>query len=601
MPAYKAKRFLLALVFSLLCFVPVTARAEAEGVVRYGVTPTDLQDDFFENSNDGSQSYNEAGYRPARLTGYVDGGNVRYFTRWVQNTGGIEWRGRYGKTLAEFNAHNADYRQQGFYLVDVSGYQTSGGMRYAGLWYRNTGNVNWLTYPDLTVAQMQTLHDTIGQNGWRPHRIEGYDIGGQSRYISVWYHQPGVGAKWHSKLTPAQYQDKFDDYKALDYAPVHVDSHTVGGQVFYSAIWRHTNTSYRVRTNREVRVFQRYYNNNWADGFNIDNFYAAETPAGVRFGGIWYFDGAVVANDNSPLSTQVRKAVDGAPALGGAAVLNLTTGYSYSIHGNQTFAVASTSKIGILYALLREADSGNVPWMEIMSSGAQFGGNQGPDLGGPDDGPLLVNTNYKVFELARLMIRYSNNWATNRLIQRIGMATINQRLDELGLNVTRVNRYMTGAGAPSVHGNTSSFADRQEGWENLSTPNEMIKLLRRVLQDNVLSNTSETRFWDVLGDDDDGIGENNRSYFASQVASMFNPDVTVFNKAGSLSTDGLRIVRADAGRFTFPDGQEVLVACIMDYITDDQDELTGASDATKSQADQAIKDVAKAVANKFYN
>jgi hypothetical protein len=59
-------------------------------------------------------------------------------------------------------------------------------------------------------------------------------------------------------------------------------------------------------------------------------------------------------------------------------------------------------------------------------------------------------------------------------------------------------------------------------------------------------------------------------------------------------------VRADAGRFRFPDGQEVLVACIMDYITDDPDDLTGASDATKAEAVKAIQDVAKAVVNKYH-
>ncbi|MGH9769870.1 MAG: serine hydrolase, partial [Blastocatellia bacterium] len=174
------------------------------------------------------------------------------------------------------------------------------------------------------------------------------------------------------------------------------------------------------------------------------------------------------------------------------------------------------------------------------------------------------------------------------------------RLDDLGLDYTRINRYMTGDGAPSVHGNVSSFGDRQDGWENVSTPREMVKLLRRVLQDNVLTNSSEGQFWDVLGDDDDGIGVNNRNYIAAQVAPMFNPDITVFNKAGSLSTPGLRVVRADAGRFKFPDGQEVLVAFFMDYITDDPDELTGASEATMTQAEQVIKDAAKAVANKYY-
>lgn len=331
----------------------------------------------------------------------------------------------------------------------------------------------------------------------------------------------------------------------------------------------------------------------------IDNFYAAATPDGVRFGGIWFFNAPVNVNVNSSLGLQLRKIIDGAPALGGAAVINLTTGAEGSVHGNSTFAFASTTKIGVLYALLREVDQGDIAWTQIVNSGAQFGGNQGPNLGGPDDGPILLNTNYTVVQLARLMIRYSNNWATNRLIQLIGVNTINNHLDNLGLEKTRINRYMTGAGAPSLHGNSSSFGDRQDGWENVSTAREMVKLLRRVLQDNVLSNTSETRFWDVLGDDDDGVGVNNRGYIAAQVAPMFNPAITVFNKAGSLSSDNLRHVRADAGRFRLPDGQEVLVAFVMDYITDDPDKLYDASDAAMTQAEDAIKSAAAAVTNKY--
>jgi beta-lactamase class A len=591
---------LTAIFFSLILLTPAVARAEAEGVVRWGISGTTLDNEYLEKDNDNNESYAEKGYRPQRLTGYVDGGATRFFLRMVENTDNRLWIASHNLTLAQFDAiFNA--LKYTYYLTDVSGYETPNGVRFAMLWEKNgPGAPGWQVYRNTSLAGQQTLHDTIGQQGWVPHRVEGYEINGQSFYTSIWYYQPSKGYYIHSRLTREQYQDKLDQYKTSDYWPFHVHSHAVGNTVWYSAIWKYSASNPRVYTNREGRVFQRRYNNNWAAGYNIDNFYAAATPAGVRFGGIWYFDAPVAVNENSSLGLQMRKIVDGAPALGAAAAINLTTGAEWYTHSNSKFAIASTSKIGILYALLREVDSGNASWTENINSGAQFGGNQGPDLGGPDDGPILTNTNYKVFELARLMIRNSNNWATNRLIQYVGKDVINQRLDELGLDVTRINRYMTGAGAPSLHGNSSSFADRQEGWENVSTARELVKLLRRVLQDNVLSNTSETRFWDVLGDDDDGVGENNRNYFAAQVSSMFNPDVTVFNKAGSLSTDGLRVVRADAGRFRFPDGQEVLVACIMDYITDDPDELTGASDATMTAAEQAIKDVAKAVANKYY-
>lgn len=580
------KRFLPALALALCCLAALPVRADEAGIVRYGVSQAVLQDEFVDG-------YGQNGYLPVRLTGYQEtsGGAARYFTRWVENQQGTAWVVRSNRTQAEFINFNATFKQQGYTLVDVSGYQTeNGSVRFAGIWHKNTGIANYLLYPDVTLAQMQTLHDTIGQNGWRPHRIEGYTVSGVSRFVSVWHYLPNAGYIWHSKMTQAQYQGHLDDYWAQGFKPFHLHSHTQGGTVYFSAIWRHSNTSARVRSNRDVRVFQRYYNNYWADGYNIDNFYASLTPTGVRFGGIWFFDGAVNVNDNSPLSLKVRKEVDGAPALAGAAVLNLTTGYSYSIHGNQTFAIASTSKIGILYALLEEIDSGNVAWTEFVNSNTSTGTN-GCNY-------LLPNTNYRVDQLAGFMIRCSSNWATNILIQRVGRTTINTRLDQLGLDVTRIHRFMSGG--PSAHGNASASADRAEGWENLSTPNEMVKLLRRVLQDNVLSNTGEANFWATM-QLDGGSFPNNKNYIAAQVTPMFSPRINVYNKPGSLGDPGVesRHVNADAARLRFPDGQEVLMAVFMDYVSDDPDDPLQVA-AAEGQTIQAIKNVAKVVAEHYH-
>ncbi len=74
---------------------------------------------------------------------------------------------------------------------------------------------------------------------------------------------------------------------------------------------------------------------------------------------------------------------------------------------------------------------------------------------------------------------------------------------------------MTGTGAPSLHGASSAGQDRNEGWENKSTPREMVTLMRQVLQNNVLSNISETRFWNTMMLDGDSDGVNEKSYIAS--------------------------------------------------------------------------------------
>jgi beta-lactamase class A len=583
MAAYKLKRFLFMAIFGLLCLTPTTALAEEEGIVRYGVTQTVLQNEFV-------FGYGQNGYLPVRLTGYQeDNGATRYFTRWVRNTSGKAWQQRSNRTLAEFNNLNAIFSYQGYFLVDVSGYPTEYGIRYAGIWHQNTGDVIWNTFPDVTKNDMQNLHDTIGQQGWRPHCIEGYESNGQSRFISVWYYLPNDGYLWHSKLTEAQYQNKFDTYEAQGFLPFHVHSHTQGGVVYFTGIWKHTNTPAWVRTNREVRVFQRHYNNYWATGYNIDNFYATRTPNGVRFGGIWFFDGVP---DDTTLYNRVRKVVDGAPALGGAAVLNLTTGEQLSVRGNDTFTIASTSKIGILYALLKEIDLGNVAWTEFINSNTSTGGNQ--------CSYIQPNTEYRVDKLAGFMMRCSNNWAANVLITRLGVNTINNHLADpatLNLQVTRIYRYMTGG--PSLYGNADASADRAQGYENLSTPLETVQLLRKVLQNNVLSDASEALFWETMRLDPD-VYPNDKPYIAQQVTAMFNPRIEVYNKPGDLTNPTVsRHVHADAGRLTFPDGQEVLVAVFMDYVSDDPDDLFQAA-AAQGQAQQAIMDVAKEVALEYY-
>lgn len=584
-------RYLFSAIFlCLLALAPAVARADAEGKVRYDVTAAELQADFFDG-------YGSKGYIPVRLTGYQSGSSVRYFTRWVPNTENRQWAGYFGKTLAEFDQISLALESKGYYPVDVSGYDTSSGIRYAVIYHKNKAGACWLLYRHTSLAGMQTLVDTIGQQGWVPHRVEAYESSGDSYYVSIWYYQPGVGYHMHNRITSQEYNDYLNSYAAEGYAPLHLDAHTVNGVLYYSGIWKQVSVAWIVRTNREWRKFQRYYNKYWSTGYNIDNFLAVETPDGVRYGGIWLFDGVPPVSPSSPLSLKIRMEIDSAPARGGAAVINLTTGEQVMLHADQEFAVASTSKIGILYALLREVDLGNESWTTTINSGTQFGNNQGSSS---DPNPVVANTDYTIAQLAGLMIRYSNNWATNRLIEHLTATTINNHLNALGLTTTRINRYMTGLGAPSMHGNSSANQDRQEGWENKSTPREMVTLLRKVLQDNVLSDTSETIFWSTMALDGNSDGVNTKSYIAARVAPMFSPAITVWNKPGDL-TGAPRYTRADAGRFQFPDGQEVLVAIFIDDISDNPDNFDTASNATVNAAVQTVRDVAALVADQFYH
>ena len=542
------------IVFLALVFLSVPVLAEPEGIVRYGVSSVSLQDDFFDG-------YGENGYLPVRLTGYIENEQTRYFTRWMKNTGGIKWFGYFGKTGMEFDNINQDLKNKNFYLIDVSGYRTRQGIRYAGIWYENKNNVKWDSFRDKTKAQMQTLHDTIGQEGWAPHRIEGYEISGDSRFISLWY-MPGQKYYWHSKMTREQYDEHFDEYQKMDYLPFHLDSHTVGGKVYFSGIWKEVKGGAWIRSNRTWNVFQRYYNNYWAGGYNIDNFYAAETPNGTRFGGIWFFDGVPAIDASSSLFLRMRKQIDGAPGRCGATMINLSNGDEVLLHSDQTFATASVIKIGILFKLLREVDAGNKNLNDTINSGAAYGNNQG--------NWITANTDYTALQMAQFMIRSSNNWATNRMIDYLGgFDDINQEFaDPTGLNlkVTRLRRYMLGG--PSAYGNIDAADDHAKGIQSLSTPNEMASILRRVIQENLLTITSKINFWSTLMMDGNNDGQNTKNYIPNVVTPAF-PGLAIFNKDGSLSS--VRFNKSDAGVMLTAGGDLIVYAMFMDELSDDPD------------------------------
>jgi hypothetical protein len=564
------------------------ANLDAPYVFRYGVSPSDLQSDFFDKST----GLNGDGYRPVRLTGYATTSSTLYATKWVK-TGGPEWIGKFGQTGDEFhqlyNQLKDDYRP-----IDVSGYNTDGGaVRFAVIWERNTAGLGWRVHRNVSRAGMQDLVDEYEKTGWFPTRVEAYTMDGEPHYISTWVHAP-CNWRMHNKMTRDQYQQRLDDYAATGLRLVHLDEFVDDGDVFYAGIWwAQPGPGQMVRSNRDWYLFQRYFNNYSCQGYVIDNFYGSAIPGAIRYGGIWTFNEAPNIGPSSTFSQRIKEEVNCAPGRAGAAIINLTTGDEVMVHADQSFGTSSTIKSAILYALLRKADAEDVNLTTPrINVGAQYGSNQ------PTNNPFLqANQCYDLLTLAQAMIDFSNNWATNRLIDYLGiaveppspcltstnppsqnsagMARVNAELDALGFDRIRLRRYMTGTGSPNA---SSDYAD---GIDNTATPRQYASFLRRVHQNGgLLSNASSTRFWDTLalnGNDDDNILD-------AGVGTNWRSVVDTFQKAGSntwgYDSNGVEtgdpgdydhkpqigghLQRSEAGRLVFANGQAVFYAVFID-------------------------------------
>ncbi len=145
----------------------------------------------------------------------------------------------------------------------------------------------------------------------------------------------------------------------------------------------------------------------------------------------------------------------------------LTTGRTVSVHGDTLLAQASVIKIPVLWRVMEAVDAGELDLNASYTLRPEeaVGGSGGLQTQLKEGAVTLTLT-----ELLRKMIEDSDNTATNKVIALAGMERVNESMEKLGLRQTKLQRIMMDTAASRA------------GRENLSTANEMARLLQRVWQ-----------------------------------------------------------------------------------------------------------------------
>lgn len=152
----------------------------------------------------------------------------------------------------------------------------------------------------------------------------------------------------------------------------------------------------------------------------------------------------------------VSKNLDG---VIGVSIRDLRGGTTIEILPGEPFPQASSIKLAILYELYRQAEEGTIDLGErVTPSGPRAGGSGVLQH-------LGSNVTLTWRDLAILMMGWSDNEATNLIVDRVGIDAVNRRLDALGLARTRLRRRMMDTAAA------------RRGEENVSTPAEMRRLV----------------------------------------------------------------------------------------------------------------------------
>lgn len=155
----------------------------------------------------------------------------------------------------------------------------------------------------------------------------------------------------------------------------------------------------------------------------------------------------------------------------GVAILDLTDGRQFFLHGDDVFPQASSIKIAVLAELCRQAQQGKLKLTDVYTVNQADLVPDSDIMGGLTPGITRITLR----DLATMMVAVSDNSATNVLIDRVGMENVNAMLSGLGLKNTRLRRKMMNINAA------------KEGRENISTPREMMTLLEAIQRGKLLN------------------------------------------------------------------------------------------------------------------
>lgn len=220
-------------------------------------------------------------------------------------------------------------------------------------------------------------------------------------------------------------------------------------------------------------------------------------------------------------------------------------GVLYSTNADQVFPAASLIKLPIVLAVYDLAQTGQVNLDErlTLQESDKVGGS------GQLQNEATGNT-YSIRELCNYMLRYSDNTAGNMVLRKLGgFDQVNAIIQQLGATNTSVKRFFLDQAAQA------------QGVENLTTPTDMLLLLRK-LQNGELANAADTRaILAAMGQNDD----------ASKLPAQIPSGVAVAHKSGTLPADSpAGAVEHDVGIFELPGGKNYIVVAMSAGITSNQ-------------------------------
>jgi beta-lactamase class A len=237
------------------------------------------------------------------------------------------------------------------------------------------------------------------------------------------------------------------------------------------------------------------------------------------------------------LETDIQSVDRSLDAVLGVAVVDLTDGRVLMYNADEVFPAASVIKLAVLAELFRQHEQGSIKLVHpyIMNAADLVPGSE--VLAGLTSGVTTLTLR----DLAHAMLYASDNAATNVLIDRLGMQSVNAMLERAGTKETRLRRKMLDLQAA------------REGRENTTTPRELTTLLASLWNGTLISKSASDEALQMLACAKD-----------CYMKRLLPDNVVLATKPGSLEG-----VRAEAG-IIYATERPFALAVMTAYAADEQ-------------------------------
>jgi beta-lactamase class A len=164
----------------------------------------------------------------------------------------------------------------------------------------------------------------------------------------------------------------------------------------------------------------------------------------------------------------LAKAHKGKVAL---AVKNLETGESYFLNADEVMPTASLIKVAVLIEAYQQVQEGKLKLTDRVTLRAA---DKVPGSGILTD-HFSDGANFSLRDAVRLMIAFSDNTATNLVLDRTSIVAVNERMEAWGFPNTKIN-------AKVFRGSTTSVAPERTRRYGLgsTTAREMVRLMEEL-------------------------------------------------------------------------------------------------------------------------